>query len=60
MNERGRLVARIAGVTQSYADVVALDDVAIDIPAGGMVGFIGPDGVGKSTLLSLLAGSRRI
>ena len=37
-----------------YGDVVALDDVTIDIPAGCMVGFIGPDGVGKSTLLSLL------
>ena len=60
MNERQRPIARIAGVTQTYGRVVALDDVSIEIPAGGMVGFIGPDGVGKSTLLSLLAGSRRM
>jgi ribosome-dependent ATPase len=60
VNERRRPVARIAGVTQAYGHVVALDDVSIDIPAGGMVGFIGPDGVGKSTLLSLIVGSRRI
>jgi ribosome-dependent ATPase len=37
-----------------------LDDVSIEIPGGGMVGFVGPDGVGKSTLLSLIAGSRQI
>jgi ribosome-dependent ATPase len=58
--ERSTPVARIAGVTQTYGDVVALDDISIEIPAGCMVGFIGPDGVGKSTLLSLVAGSRRI
>jgi ribosome-dependent ATPase len=60
VNERRRPVARIAGVTQAYGHVVGLDNVSIDIPAGGMVGFIGPDGVGKSTLLSLIVGSRRI
>jgi ribosome-dependent ATPase len=41
-------VARIDGVTQRYGAAVALDTVTIDIPAGCMVGFIGPDGVGKS------------
>jgi ribosome-dependent ATPase len=60
VNGRARPVARIAGVTQSYGHVIALDDVSIEVPAGGMVGFIGPDGVGKSTLLSLIAGSRQI
>ena len=60
MIERQHPVARIAGVTQTYGHVVALDDVSIEIRAGGMVGFIGPDGVGKSTLLSLIAGSRRM
>ena len=37
-----------------------MDAVDLDIPAGGMVGFIGPDGVGKSSLLALLAGARKI
>ena len=60
MNERQHPVARIAGVTQTYGHVVTLDEVSIEIPAGGMFGFIGPDGVGKSTLLSLIAGSRRM
>jgi len=60
VNGPARPVARIAGVTQRYGHVIALDDVSIEIPAGCMVGFIGPDGVGKSTLLSLIAGSRQI
>ncbi|WP_095588623.1 ribosome-associated ATPase/putative transporter RbbA [Actibacterium ureilyticum] len=53
-------VARISGVSHRYGKVCALDDVTLDIPAGGMVGLIGPDGVGKSTLLGLLAGARRL
>ena len=53
-------VARLAGVTHRYGKVVALRDVALDIPAGQMVGLIGPDGVGKSTLMGLIAGARQI
>ena len=53
-------VCRIRGLTHRYGDSVALDDVSIDIPAGRMVGLIGPDGVGKSTLLGLVAGVRRL
>src|SRR5580704_3211889 len=60
MTSRARPVARIEGVTQRYGTVLALDAVTIDIPAGCMVGFIGPDGVGKSSLLSILAGARRV
>ena len=53
-------VARIEGVAQRYGAAVALDAVTIDIPAGCMVGFIGPDGVGKSSLLSIVAGARKV
>ncbi len=60
MIEREPPVARIEGVSQHYAHAVALDDVSIKIPAGLMAGFIGPDGVGKSTLLSIVAGARHI
>ena len=42
------------------AATVALDGVTLDIPAGCMVGLIGPDGVGKSSLLGLIAGARQI
>ena len=60
MTARLSPVARIDGLTQRYGRVVALDEVAIEVPAGGMVGFIGPDGVGKSSLLSIVAGARQI
>ena len=53
-------VARLEHVTQRYGRVAALDDITIDLPAGCMVGLIGPDGVGKSTLLSIVAGARQV
>jgi ribosome-dependent ATPase len=53
-------VARVHDVSLHYGTTVALDNVSLDIPAGCMVGFIGPDGVGKSSTLSLIAGARVI
>ena len=54
------VAASLQGVTHRYGKTVALDNVTIDIPAGCMTGLIGPDGVGKSTLLGLIAGVRKI
>ncbi len=51
-------VARLNGVSLHYGRKKALDDITLDIPSGCMVGLIGPDGVGKSSLLSLLSGAR--
>src|ERR1043166_4614185 len=53
-------IAQLENVTQRYKRAVALDDVTAALPSGCMVGLIGPDGVGKSTLLSMLAGARRV
>jgi ribosome-dependent ATPase len=53
-------VAALEGVAQRYGRVVALDGVDLEIPAGRTIGIIGPDGVGKSTLLALVSGARRI
>ncbi len=53
-------VASLVGVGLRYGRVVALDGVTVDLPAARMVGLLGPDGVGKSSLLSLLAGARAI
>ena len=41
-----------------YGDTRAADALTLDLPPGCMVGFIGPDGVGKSTWLGLVAGAR--
>ena len=47
-------------VTHRYGKTVALDGISLDIPSGLMVGIIGPDGVGKSTLMALIAGSKKL
>lgn len=50
-------VARLVDVGLRRGKAVALAGVMLDIPAGCMAGLIGPDGVGKSSLLALLAGA---
>lgn len=53
-------VAQLRGVRLRYKAQVALDGVDLVLPAGCMVGLIGPDGVGKSSLLALVSGARRL
>jgi ribosome-dependent ATPase len=53
-------VAKIERVSHRYGKTLALDNVTLDIPAGRMIGMIGPDAAGKSTLLGLIAGVRII
>src|SRR5688572_7455993 len=53
-------VVSVENVTHHYGKVTALDGISIDIPRGIMVGIVGPDGVGKSTLLALIAGSKKL
>ncbi|KAF1697288.1 multidrug ABC transporter ATP-binding protein [Pseudoxanthomonas jiangsuensis] len=57
---RPHAVAHARGVTLHYGKTRALDALDLEVPAGCMVGLIGPDGVGKSSLLALLAGARAI
>jgi ribosome-dependent ATPase len=54
------VIARIERVTHRYGKVLALNDLTLDVPARCMAGLIGPDGVGKSTLLALVSGVRKI
>jgi ribosome-dependent ATPase len=54
------VVAKIEHVTHRYGKTLALNDLSLDIPAHCMAGLIGPDGVGKSTLLGLVSGVRKI
>jgi len=53
-------VVRLEQVRLHHGKVQALAGVSLDVPAGRMVGLIGPDGVGKSSLLSLVAGARAV
>jgi ABC-2 type transport system ATP-binding protein len=47
---------RAAGVTQRFGDVVAVDDVSMDLHAGEVVGLLGANGAGKTTLIRMLLG----
>lgn len=53
-------VVSIRDVTHNYGKAKALDKISLDIPSGIVVGVIGPDGVGKSTLMALIAGSKEL
>ncbi|MFV5503441.1 ribosome-associated ATPase/putative transporter RbbA [Acinetobacter sp. 226] len=54
----GAAVAEIQQVSLKYGKTQALQDISLSLPAGCMIGLIGPDGVGKSSLLALLAGAK--
>ena len=56
----GPFVAELANVILKYDKITALQDINIKFPSGCMVGLIGPDGVGKSSLLALVSGVRKI
>jgi ATPase subunit of ABC transporter with duplicated ATPase domains len=51
---RGVLAAR--NISKSYGDVVVLDQLSLTVTAGSRIGVVGPNGIGKSTLLRVLAG----
>jgi ribosome-dependent ATPase len=53
-------VARLVDVRLHFGKTNALDGVSLDVPSGHLLGLIGPDGVGKSSLMSLLAGARAV
>ena len=53
-------IVQINTLFHRYDKNCALDNININIPSGKMIGFIGPDGVGKSTLLALISGVKKI
>lgn len=53
-------IAICRSVTHRYGDVTGLNGVSLVLPVGTSTALVGPDGVGKSTLLGLIAGTRRL
>lgn len=60
IDESAAAVATLRGIRLRHGRATALDGIDLDIPAGLTVGLLGPDGVGKSSLLSLIAGARKL
>ena len=53
------IAAALRGVTKRFGDVVALDDVDLELRSGELLALLGPNGAGKTTALSLMLGLRR-
>src|SRR5512145_1885415 len=60
MSRSDDAAVEVAAVTHRYGKVTAVADVTLSISPGVATAFVGPDGVGKSTLLALIAGVRRL
>ena len=52
-------VLNISGLTKVYGEVRALDELDLTVEFGSIHGFVGPNGSGKTTMLSIVAGLRR-
>jgi ATP-binding cassette ChvD family protein len=55
----GRLVVETQGLTKGFGDRVLIEDLSFSLPQGGIVGIIGPNGVGKTTLIKMIMGEER-
>jgi len=53
-------IAVLSDVTHMYGAKIAVNAVSLKIASGKMIGFIGPDGTGKSTILGIISGARKI
>jgi ABC-2 type transport system ATP-binding protein len=47
---------RTRGLTKDFGDLRAVNEIDLDLPCGGVVGFVGPNGAGKSTTIRMLLG----
>ncbi|MDD7919544.1 ATP-binding cassette domain-containing protein [Actinomycetospora callitridis] len=59
MSSSDAVAARVRGLRKTFGDTVAIDDVDLDVPAGAVLGMLGPNGSGKTTLIRMLLGLTR-
>lgn len=49
-------VLTVSHLTKRYGNFIALDDVSFEVPRGKIIGFLGPNGSGKTTCIKIIAG----
>ena len=55
----GANVLKVDGLCKSFGDRVLIDNLSFELPRNGIVGVIGPNGVGKSTLFKMTVGKEQ-
>ena len=60
MNQPDKFVIETDGLSKSFGDVQALQDVNLSVPRHSIFGFLGPNGSGKTTLMKVLLGLSRV
>jgi ATP-binding cassette ChvD family protein len=55
----GDIVVEAQNISKAYGDKLLFDDVSFSIPRGAVVGVIGPNGVGKTTLFRMITGQEK-
>ncbi len=53
-------IIQVAGLTKSYGEVLAVDNISFQVNPGEMFGFLGPNGAGKTTTINVLTGLARL
>lgn len=56
---RSSVVLSLRGLTKSYGDLLAVDDLSLDVFRGEILGFLGPNGAGKTTAIRMICGLLR-
>jgi ABC-2 type transport system ATP-binding protein len=53
------IAIEVEGLTKSFGDLVAVKGISLQVPAGRIFGFLGPNGSGKTTTIRMLCGLLR-
>jgi len=55
----GSLVVEVSDVSKGFGDRMLIEDLSFSLPPNGLVGVIGPNGVGKTTLFKMIVGDEK-